>query len=178
MSVDTFSWGFVVDKRWVVYQHNNPADLVLARCAAPLSHEKETICYSDGSGTTFEKPSGIGVAVYEGTLAPRLIAENIGQGTNNRAELAACWRALKAIPDLTRRICIRTDSEYAIGILTKPWEAKSNVELILAIREDLKLRGDRVRFEHVRGHAGEEGNEVVDRLAKIGRTVITKISPL
>lgn len=173
-----FNWGAILADRWVIYNGSDGRELTLASRFQYTPPPEETVCYCDGSGTTQEKPSGIGVVVYEPHCAPQLIAENIGPGTNNRAELAAIWRALRAVPDLQRRILIRSDSEYAQGVLTKDWALKSNVELITAIREDLALRGNHVRFEYVAGHAGIEGNELADRLANIGRKVVSKITPL
>lgn len=173
-----FSWGALIGGRWLLYLHSDGRDLQVAQRYAYSPCDGQTVVYCDGSGTTGEKPSGIGVVVYEPGCAPQLIAENIGPGTNNRAELAAIWRGLKAIPDITRRVIIRSDSEYAAGVLTKDWTLKSNVELITAIREDLALRGDRVSFEYVPGHEGVEGNELADRLANMGRKLVTAISPL
>src|SRR5262249_15456516 len=112
-----------------------------------------TVCFTDGSGTVATKPAGIGVVIYVSGHRPQYIAENIGLGTNNVAELKAIWRALQAFPDLGRKLVIQSDSEYAIGSLTKPWNGTVNVELIQAIREDLALR-PKVKIVHVDGHAG------------------------
>lgn len=140
----------------------------------------EIVAYADGSGTTKDKAAGIGVYITAEGMEPLFIADNIGPGTNNRAELSAVWRALQEAPDMYTRILVRTDSEYTIGSLTGDWSAEANAELIKAIRNDLYWREAtlsplistipaRVTFEHVRGHAGIDGNEVADLLSKAGR---------
>lgn len=133
------------------------------------------VAYSDGSGTTANKAAGIGVVIYEKGKSPILIAEHIGCGTNNRAELIAIWRVLKQFPELDRAITIYSDSEYAIGSLTLPWSPQVNQELIRCIREDLAPRLN-VKIEHVDGHSKIAGNEIADCLAKIGRKYITETS--
>lgn len=134
-----------------------------------------TVCFTDGSGTTADKPAGIGVVIYTSSFRPQLIAENIGLGTNNVAELRAIWRALQAFPDLGRKLLIQSDSEYAIGSLTKPWNGTANAELIQAMRADLALR-PKVKIVHVDGHSGIEGQEIADQLANIGRKLVTHVS--
>lgn len=133
------------------------------------------VCYTDGSGTTREKPAGIGVYVECGDRT-KLIAENIGNGTNNVAELTAIWRAMREFSTLTHDLLIKSDSEYAIGILSNPkWLAQANDELVRRIREDLSFRRN-VKFEHVDGHKGIPGNEIADSLAKVGRKYVQVVS--
>jgi hypothetical protein len=51
--------------------------------------------------------------------------------------------------------------------LTKNWVVTKNLELLGKIRT--LMIGRQVTFEHVKGHAGEPGNEAADRLAHEGR---------
>jgi ribonuclease HI len=87
--------------------------------------------------------------------------------TNNREELKAVREALRAVrarigDDRDWRIVIRTDSMGVINWLGRTWKRKANLDLYPEIDA---LVDDRVRFEHVRGHSGEPGNERVDSLA-------------
>jgi ribonuclease HI len=87
--------------------------------------------------------------------------------TNNREELKAVREALRAAraridDDRDWRIVVRTDSLGVINWLTRNWKRKANLDLYPEIDA---LVDDRVRFEHVRGHSGEPGNERVDTLA-------------
>jgi ribonuclease HI len=141
-----------------------------------LNQEWTAFCDGSGHGTKEAlHPAGIGCVIYRPDEKPQLFAENIGLGTNNRAELCAVWRALRAVPDVMQPLLIRTDSEYAIGALTKDWARNANAELITNIRADLGYR-KHVRFEHVDGHSGVEGNETADKLATIGRKIVTTVS--
>lgn len=166
-------WAVNVEDALLIYRSYTPTEI---RAAFESYSGGEVIAYCDGSGTTGDKPAGIGCYVNRIVDKPLLFAENIGPGTNNRAELCAIWRALRAFPDVTQQILIRTDSEYAIGSLTLDWARNKNEELITNIRLDLGHRRGRVRFEHVDGHSGVEGNEIADKLATIGRKIVTTVS--
>jgi ribonuclease HI len=98
--------------------------------------------------------------------------------TNQKAELYAILRALPTQPQHLR---IRTDSQYAIKSLTlwiitwrhNGWRTSNgkpveNRALIEAIAEQMSRHGS-VVFEHVRGHQGEQYNELADTYANYGR---------
>ena len=87
--------------------------------------------------------------------------------TNNREELKAVREALRAFrarvdDDPSWRIVVRTDSMGVINWLTGRWKRKKNLDLYPDIDA---LLDSRVRFEYVRGHSGDPGNERVDQLA-------------
>jgi ribonuclease HI len=168
-------YGLLTEAGLLIYTSYTIHDIERAY-TPPADQRQEAQAYTDGSGTTMDKPAGVGVALYRPGCALELIAENIGPGTNNRAELVAIWRALRGVPDVNQRLVVRSDSEYAIGSCTKDWNPTANRDLIKAIRSDLAVRHDSVRFEHVPGHRNVEGNEIADRLANIGRKLITKVS--
>jgi len=165
--------GFLV-KNVLFYKHG---DLEDGYQGFRSNMQDPVIAYCDGSGTTANKPAGIGVVLYRENRDPVLIAKNIGNGTNNVAELTAVWEALRACPNTNTPILIKTDSQYTIGVLTnRDWTLNVNVELIQKIRTDLDLRKKNIAFEHVDGHSGIEGNETADSLAKIARKIVTKVS--
>lgn len=135
------------------------------------------LAYTDGSGTVAHLPCGVGVAVYDlvdGVYVSVLeSSRHLGLGTNNHAEVSAVRVAL-AITDThdlrDRPLVIRTDSMYAIGSLTAPdapEQHRPNARLIAIVRRMMISRT--VRFEHVRGHAGEPGNVRADELAGMAR---------
>jgi ribonuclease HI len=84
--------------------------------------------------------------------------------TNNVAELTGVLRALEAIPTEAVSILIKTDSKYAIGVLSKGWKAKANQELVAETKRLVQSR--RARLEYVPGHAGVSMNERADQLAR------------
>jgi ribonuclease HI len=59
-------------------------------------------------------------------------------------------------------VVVRTDSLGVINWLTRRWKRNKNLDLLAEIDP---LVDARVRFEHVRGHSGNPGNDRVDRLA-------------
>ncbi|KAA8826678.1 ribonuclease HI [Bifidobacterium reuteri] len=99
-------------------------------------------------------------------------------GTNQIGELCAVLEALRAHPG-EEPLLIESDSQYAINCSTtwvKGWKRNGwknsqkkpvkNVELIKAIDAEISKRPGPVSFKWVKGHAGDEGNELVDELAR------------
>ncbi|NMN01399.1 ribonuclease HI [Bifidobacterium sp. DSM 109963] len=99
-------------------------------------------------------------------------------GTNQIGELCAVLQALRAHPG-SEPLVIETDSQYAINCSTKwikGWKKNGwknsqkkpvkNAELIKAIDAEISKRAGSVEFHWVKGHAGNEGNELVDELAR------------
>jgi len=98
----------------------------------------------------------------------KLFNEWIERGTNNVAELHAIEMGFDEIHE-PKPLIVFTDSEYAIGSLTRHWKIKKNVDLITRIRgksEAYQARAP-VELRHVRGHSGVPGNELADYLAKL-----------
>jgi ribonuclease HI len=120
--------------------------------------------WTDGACTGNPGPAGIGVVVIDGTDRQEL-GEFLGDGTNNIAELTAIERGLEIVRDPKRAVLVYSDSAYAIGLLSKGWKAKANVELVARIRAQLPRFAD-LRFVKVPGHAGVPENERCDELAR------------
>jgi ribonuclease HI len=122
------------------------------------------IAYTDGACSGNPGPAGIGVVLVCGEKRKE-ISTYLGEGTNNIAELTAILAALEAIKDRKRSVRVITDSSYAIGVLSKGWKAKANVELIARMRV-LLAEFTQLSFEWVKGHAGHAENEGCDELAR------------
>lgn len=122
-----------------------------------------TIAYTDGACSGNPGPCGVGVVLMEAGVR-REYSGYLGQGTNNIAELTAIQVAADAVQDPKRAVRIYTDSSYSIGVLTKNWKAKANVELIAGIKRSL-ARLSNVGLIYVKGHAGIPENERADQLA-------------
>ena len=94
-------------------------------------------------------------------------------GTNNIGELTAVLELLRATAHTDEDLLIHCDSRYVIDSITKwmpGWKKKGwkkadgkpvmNLEIIQAL--DAAMKGRRVRFEWVKGHAGHPLNEAAD----------------
>jgi ribonuclease HI len=126
--------------------------------------------WTDGACSGNPGPMGIGIVVIDGAWRGE-IAEYLGIGTNNIAELVAIERgveaSLKRIATTARRVLVHTDSSYAIGLLSKGWKAKANQDLVARIRRQLAAFPAALEFVKVAGHAGIPENERCDELARI-----------
>ena len=120
--------------------------------------------WTDGACSGNPGPAGLGVVIIDGTHRTEL-SEYLGEGTNNIAELMAILRGLQEVKDRSRPVVVYSDSAYSIGLLTKPWKAKKNVELVEELRAVCRQFSD-LRFVKVAGHAGIPLNERTDQLAR------------
>ncbi|MHB8717462.1 MAG: ribonuclease H family protein [Candidatus Dormibacteria bacterium] len=128
---------------------------------------RRVVVYTDGACSGNPGPGAWAYRVEwpDGSVEEASGAEALT--TNNREELKAVREGLLAV---RRRIgmasdwqvVVRTDSLGVINWLQRRWKRRANLDLYGAIDP---LVDTRVLFEHVRGHAGEPGNERVDSLA-------------
>ncbi|WP_394823984.1 ribonuclease HI [Pendulispora albinea] len=123
------------------------------------------IAYTDGACSGNPGPAGAGIVLITPDGKTTESSEWLGEATNNIAELTAILRALEAIPKNATDAVIHTDSQYAIGVLTKGWRPKANQQLIADIKRELAEHKG-VRFVYVPGHAGVPMNERADSLAR------------
>ena len=121
--------------------------------------------WTDGACTGNPGPAGLGVVIIDGKER-RELSEFLGMGTNNIAELMAILRGLEEVRDRERPVIVYSDSAYSIGLLSKNWKAKANVELVEKLRKLVRQFVD-LRFVKVAGHAGVALNERVDELARL-----------
>jgi ribonuclease HI len=119
--------------------------------------------WCDGACSGNPGPSGIGVVIIDGENRVE-ISEFLGHGTNITAELTAILRALQQIDDHARVVVLHTDSQFSIDMLTKPWKAKKNPELVAEVRAIAKAFPN-LKLVWVRGHADVALNERCDQLA-------------
>lgn len=106
-------------------------------------------CRANGNG-------GIGVVWLKNGEKVHEYSKGFKDVTNNIMELTAIYAALKSIKKSIDSLEIISDSEYAIGVIIKPWNPKKNVELIAKIKKQLaetqKLVKKPISFRHTRGH--------------------------
>jgi ribonuclease HI len=126
--------------------------------------------YIDGSSKGNPGPGGAGIVLTDASTQKILgtLGIPLGYVTNNQAEFLALKHALL---ELQRRGLsehlnkILTDSQLVVGIFSQNWKAKANLELVMEIRDLLK-EFPLLTFAYVRGHNGNQGNELADSLAQ------------
>lgn len=91
--------------------------------------------------------------------------------TNNRMEIHAVIESLKwMIKNKATKAIIYTDSMYVIGTMTQNWKRNKNNDL-WEIMDDVYSKV-KIKFKHVKGHAGHKFNERCDLLAVNGSHLI------
>lgn len=144
---------------------NGAAAIAVRDKAIADAHAGElVVAYTDGACSGNPGPAALGVVVLDGGSRVEL-GEYLGTGTNNIAELTAILRALELVEDRSRPLLVHTDSSYSIGVLTKGWKAKANVELVASIRQALAGH-PKAKLVYVPGHSGVAWNERADELAR------------
>lgn len=158
--------------------------------SAANSEASRQVVFTDGSSLGNGRSSArAGWGVYWGDGDPRNQSGKVSNGeqTNNRGELQAIDRAVRGIASDAartgnRRYEIRADSQYArdsVGKWANKWERNGwktssgdhvkNQDLIQSTRtsiQNLKASGVDVDITYIKAHAGHEGNEGADRLAR------------
>ncbi|MGP1388029.1 MAG: ribonuclease HI [Thainema sp.] len=134
--------------------------------------------YTDGACSGNPGKGGWGTVVYFQNGDRQELGGYEAQTTNNRMEMQAAIAALEyfAQSGQTDGITLYTDSEYVKNGITKwikGWKKKgwktSSGKAVL--NQDLwetldKLNSPAVTWQYVRGHAGNEGNERCDAIAR------------
>ena len=136
----------------------------------------ETIeIFTDGACRGNPGPGGWGAVLRSG-VREKLLSGGSRDTTNNRMELTAAIEALEALRRPSR-VRLSTDSTYLKNGITQWISAWKRRDWKTADRTpvknvDLWRRLERVASRHdvewiwVRGHAGHEGNEKADALAR------------
>ena len=143
------------------------------------SKAKELIIYTDGACSGNPGPGGWGVLMQFNGIEKELCGGE-AETTNNRMELMAAIEALRAVkPNYTGRIHLWTDSQYVLKGITEwihGWKKRGwkKADKKAVINADLWKILDELNHAHnvewswVKGHAGIEGNERADELARRG----------
>ncbi len=141
------------------------------------------LAYTDGACSGNPGPGGWGV-LLQAFKDKELVKERELEGgdaatTNNRMELTAAIEALQALKSPSA-ITVRTDSQYVKNGITdwiQKWKSRGwkrpgkqgpvkNIDLWKRLDELQQLH--EVRWEWVKGHADNPGNERADQLARKG----------
>lgn len=127
--------------------------------------------YTDGAAKGNPGRGGYGVVMMSGSHKKEL-SEGYRNTTNNRMELMSVIVALETIKKENAQVEIFSDSKYVVDSVEKGWvfgwqkkgfKGKKNVDLW---QRFLKIYPKhQVKFNWVKGHAGNHYNERCDELA-------------
>ena len=133
-----------------------------------------TTYYTDGSASPNPGPGGFAVIK---DLKPHILGSEEGQTTNIRMEGRALIAAIQDAGD--DKVEIYTDSEFWINVVTKwapGWQARGwtkkggEIKNLDIVQELFELyTNSNVDLKWVRGHEGDEGNELADEWANKAR---------
>ena len=137
------------------------------------------VIYTDGACSGNPGPGGWGVLMQFGNKEKTLKGGE-KETTNNRMELMAAIKALEAIkPEFKGEITLWTDSTYVLKGITewihgwkkRGWKKSDKKPVInkdLWQRLDVLNAEKNINWKWVKGHAGVDGNERADELARQG----------
>ena len=151
----------------------------MPRARKSKTSSKDLVIYTDGACSGNPGPGGWGVLMQFGDIEKTLKGGEIDT-TNNRMELMAAIKALEAIkPGFKGKTTLWTDSTYVMkgitewihGWKSRGWKKSDKKPVINAdlwkILDVLNAERD-VTWKWVKGHAGVDGNERADELAREG----------
>ena len=134
--------------------------------------------YTDGACSGNPGPGGWGTVVYFANGTRHELGGRDPQTTNNRMEMQAAIAALEYLAETNypHPVELHTDSEYLKNGITqwikgwkkKDWKTSAGKPVL---NQDLwqvldRLNRPKVSWKYVRGHAGNEGNERCDAIAR------------
>jgi ribonuclease HI len=124
---------------------------------------RKYVIYADGACIGNPGAGGWGAVIAEPVSEYRELSGGpYPRTTNNRMEITAVIEGLRAV-EVGSEVIVRTDSQYVVKTMTMGWKRNANPELWRDLDREVASR--KVRFEWVRGHAGDKNNERADRLA-------------
>ena len=126
------------------------------------------LIYTDGACFPNPGRGGWGARiVYSDGTRDELQGSASGWTTSSRMEMTAVLMGLRAVTEANRPVIVRSDSQFVIRTLCGRYRRHKNFDLWKDIDREV-ARFSRIRFEWVRGHAGDVHNEAADKLANAG----------
>jgi ribonuclease HI len=143
-----------------------------------IQSEKISI-YTDGSCLNNPGRGGYGAIIQrlgvEGTYVDEVLEEVVLSGgepntTNNRMEMMAILEAVKWCNKNvgSEPVSLYSDSSYVLNSITKGWKRKANIDIWAEMDKalaEIAKREIQIKWNWVKGHAGNELNERVDEIA-------------
>jgi ribonuclease HI len=137
----------------------------------------EVVIYTDGACSGNPGKGGWGVVLRWNDTVKELHGSD-PRTTNNRMELTAAIQALEAL-NRPSTVLLYTDSKYLLDGITKWIKGWQRNGWLTSAKQPVKnadlwrrlvtaMDGHDITWQWVKGHAGDEGNERADALARLG----------
>ena len=132
---------------------------------------QQLVIYTDGAARGNPGPGGYGIVLKWGNTIKE-VSQGYRRTTNNRMELLAVIVALQMLTRNGLNIIIYTDSSYVVNSVEKGWvfgwvktgfKGKKNADLWKLFLPEYQKHN--VKFQWVKGHANNVGNNRCDELA-------------
>jgi len=126
--------------------------------------------YTDGSANWKTGQAGAACYFPETGKVFRISLKNSKTG---RAEIHGLLLAIKNAPEKMNLI-VYSDSMYVVGAINEGWlkswlrndfEGKKNKDLWTKVSRLIKEKDLKLKMVHIKGHTGDEGNEIADYFA-------------
>jgi ribonuclease HI len=114
-----------------------------------------------GNGKGNTRAAAVAILGYRGHW--RGFGEYLGNATNQQAEIAAAWIGLKNLKEPCR-VKLLSDSRYVVETMTGNFKKKTNHEWWEKL--DNAASRHQVTWQWIKGHAGHEVHEIVDKMAR------------
>lgn len=145
----------------------------------PEPEPKRVAIWTDGSAWPNPGPGGWGAVILSDGVRSEIRGRSDGVTTNNRMEITAAIEALRALsePSIVTvytdsrylqggadrcAYCLRDRERWKIGPIPQPWKVNRDLWLQLMVA----MKGHRIHWEWVRGHADCAENNRADVLAQ------------
>jgi len=125
-------------------------------------------CFTDGACRVSTGDGGVGVVFVNDNKVIHTFNKHFSNVTNNQMEIMAIIYALHGISSPMQTVIIISDSQYALGCITKGWKRKKNQkfwQLFDKVYEKAQAFCSDIRFEWTKGHDTDEFNNLADKLA-------------
>ena len=120
--------------------------------------------YTDGGCKPNPGKGSYCAALYKGDTLIESVGGYLQETTNNKAEYRACYAGLKLMEehcDTEEEIIMCLDSQLVIKHLTGEWKVKDETLRSIYMKCHEKVN-KKIRFEWVKGHSGNRGNDYAD----------------
>ena len=133
--------------------------------APKTQNPKEVLVYCDGSslgnGQETTRAAAVALLSYRGVW--RAFGLYLGNATNQQAEVAAAALGLEQLREPCR-VRVLTDSRYVVETMSGRFKRKANQDWWA--RLDRAVNTHEIKWQWIKGHAGQVAQEAVDRAAR------------